>query len=130
MKYALIVSIIATLSFHQSTFGQDSETKKKLTGSWIYDGLEGGLSPEKRKEADSMNHGFIITFKENGRFQVWKKVHGKKQVIVSGETKLSNNDKHIKVDELEGDIFLLNGKFLKIHNEDKPLLVFARYLGD
>ena len=81
---------------------QNSDTRSKLVGSWIYSGFEQNeqlppVSKADAEKAEKMNGGLIITFKSDGHYQIWKKVNGKKEVLASGETKLTNQGKHLTI---------------------------------
>ena len=113
---------------------QNSDTRSKLVGSWIYSGFEQNeqlppVSKADAEKAEKMNGGLIITFKSDGHYQIWKKVNGKKEVLASGETKLTNQGKHLTIQGLEGDIQTLNKNYLKLFSaEDRPIMVFKKYV--
>ena len=129
-QLALVVIFLTILC--PTLFAQLNETKKKLTGSWIYAGLENKLeiSEDDQKEqekADRLNKRLIITFSATGRYQVWKKVKSKKEILTTGLVKLTKNGRHLSIDGLEGDIDTLTKDLLKLSSPDRPLMVFKRY---
>lgn len=124
---------ISLLAFDKSLVGQDSNTQTKLIGSWIYSGFETNddippISKSEALKAEKMNKGLIITFESDGQYKIWKKRDGKKEVLASGQTRLTNKGKHLSIEGLEGDIQTLNNNYLKLFSSnDRPLMVFKKY---
>jgi hypothetical protein len=133
MKSSLMLVLAISFTICKNPLqAQDSTTKNKLIGSWIYSGFEKNdqlpISKSEAEKAEKMNKGLIITFGSDGHYKIWKKVNGKKEILALGETRLTNQGKHLSIEGLEGDIQTLNTNYLKLfYAEDRPIMIFKKY---
>ncbi|GEM_PF-4247132 len=127
--------ILLTLAFSTITFSysQDTGTRQKLIGSWIYAGLQFKSSMTESdkvesEKADKKNKDLIITFESNGNYIVWNKQSGKNNPFAKGAVSLTNKGRHLKIEGLEGDIDKLNEELLMLSHPNRPLMVFKKYM--
>ena len=127
-----LVLLTLTCSAFTFAFAQETGTRQKLIGSWIYSGLEfnDSMTESEKVEsekADKMNKDLIITFESNGNYIVWNKQAGKKNPFAKGAINLTNKGRHLKIEGLEGDIDKLNEELLTLSHLNRPVMVFKKY---
>lgn len=130
-KCSILLQFILLLTC-TSALAQESETKKKLIGNWIYSGLEykGPINEETMQEmekANKQNKNLVVTFNTDGSYLIWNKIEGKNEPYAEGKVELTRKGKHLKIEGLEGDIEQLDTEVLKLSAPEKPLMVFKKY---
>ena len=114
-KCSILLQFILLLTC-TSALAQESETKKKLIGNWIYSGLEykGPINEETMQEmekANKQNKNLVVTFNADGTYLIWNKTEGKNEPYAEGKVELTRKGKHLKIEGLEGCYVKTRGLF-------------------